>query len=49
MVVFKNKVDRDTWYNTSVKLKEMKMKGGLVSIAWYSRDEVISEEEGRGY
>jgi len=49
MVVFKNKVDRDTWYNTSVKLKEMKTKGVLVSTAWYSRDEdeVISEEVGQ--
>ena len=49
MVVFKNKVDRDNWYNTSMKLQEMKMKGVLVSTAWYSRDidEVISEEEGQ--
>ena len=38
MVVFKNKVDRDNWYNTSMKLQEMKMKGVLVSTAWYSRD-----------
>jgi len=49
MVVFNNKVDRDTWYNTSVKLQEMKTKGVLVSTAWYSRDEdeVISEEAGQ--
>jgi len=49
MVVFKNKVDRDNWYNTSMKLQEMKMKGVLVSTAWYSRDidQVISEEEGQ--
>jgi len=48
-VVFKNKVDRDNWYSTSMKLYEMKMKGVLVSTAWYSRDtdEVISEEEGQ--
>jgi len=49
MVVFKNKVDRDNWYNTSMKLQEMKLKGVLVSTAWYSRDidEVISEEDGQ--
>ena len=48
MVVFKQRVDRDNWFYTSIKLKEMLKKGVVVSTAWYSRnrDEVLEEKEG---
>ena len=50
MVVFKNRIDRDDWYNTSMKLKEMMGKGVMVTTAWYNRDldKVLGEEEGKG-
>ena len=49
MVVFKYQADRDNWFETSAKLKELKFQGVSVTLAWYSRDidRIFNENEGR--
>ena len=49
MVVFKYQADRDNWFESSAKLKELVCQGVSVSLIWYSRDidKVFNESEGR--
>ena len=49
MVVFKYQTDRDNWFKTSMKLKELEFRGVAITLAWYSRDidRLFNESEGR--